>query len=423
MKIKKENKKWIIAIGLLAIVAILLFRGQLASISGACPLLPKAIYSGVYNSSTGLSLGSCGFSSLSDGTPVLWAYDLTYNTDTSFAGVISEGSSVRFLIVKNQTYEASANLYDVQQIQQINGTIAGIQSQLTSDLNSGSCGYNGYTCTALNTQIQDFNQNVQILQNAINYNTAMMSVSNSTNTNTLSSTTTPTTAATTTVSTTVATTSSSSNSPPSAWLGITNWINLLNVNISNFISSIIASFSSYFNLPTNLLSISAGNINQSTNTIKINTVMPVTVSLNIPTNKLSQTWHIGLDNLTETSCISYVYQNQTKAFVYQSPVYNATTTPYAYSFNYVPTAVGIYVLGASCQSSSTTYSSATGWTAWSTPAQVANATIAIEVINTSITPPTTNTNITNSSNLLSGIASFISGIISSFANFIKGLGL
>ncbi len=139
----------------------------------------------------------------------------------------------------------------------------------------------------------------------------------------------------------------------------------------------------------------------------------VTASFSIPIGNLTQTTST---TAVSTQCSPFVYDNTTGAVVAggSSPV-SVTSSPYTSSISYTPSSTGVYVFGAVCQTSSTTFSVTTdSWASWSTPKVYGQEQLyAINVVQPATPPPAPSFNI---SQLLDSILSAITG-------FLKGLGL
>lgn len=206
------------------------------------------------------------------------------------------------------------------------------------------------------------------------------------------------------------------SSPPSppAW----SWTSLLS-GITSFFNSIISSLAQYFAVPSgNLFSVGVQNL-QAVNTTYINTNLNISTSLQVA--NVSNAWSAGVNKVTRTSCASYIIQNKTYSYLYQSPVVNQTSSTYSYNFYFKPTIIGVVVIGASCLSSSTTYNNG-AWSVWSTPVLAAqtNRAIAVVSLNTSLNAPVTSVPISNS-NFFSSLGNFFAGIIQAIANFFSSL--
>ncbi len=230
-----------------------------------------------------------------------------------------------------------------------------------------------------------------------------------------SSTTSTTSTISTTTSTIIAT--NDSTSPP-VQKDNTSFFGTIQNSIQSFINNILSSISHYFNVPSNLFSISYSGVN-SKNITTVGTKINVSVIESIPNQYLSNKWSTGINKVVQTYCGSYVYYNSTEAYVYESPVINMTTANYSNSFSFIPTAVGIYVLGSSCLTSNTTYANGV-WSNWTTPSIIYQQNKAIAVVskNTSVAAPVTSVNISNGffGSISHDISSFIDGILKFFTN-------
>ncbi len=206
---------------------------------------------------------------------------------------------------------------------------------------------------------------------------------------------------------------SSGNTPPPPNPNIvTFFINILS-SIQNQLVSILRSFTSYFGVP-NLFSIST---TAASNITAIGKPFNVSIALTVPSNSLSNKWAPGINKVINTQCASYVFQNSTSSYVKQNPVINMTAINYTSMFTYTPTTKGVYIVGASCVTSSTSYNGQ-AWTSWSAPAIVASANLGILATNQSVSaPPVTNINI------FTTIQSTFAGIISAITSFLHNLGV
>lgn len=147
-------------------------------------------------------------------------------------------------------------------------------------------------------------------------------------------------------------------------------------------------------------------------------------NLSYVNDQISASFSVPIGNVTQTTsttavstqCSPFVYDNTTGAIVAggSSPV-SVTSSPYTTSISYTPTTTGVYVFGAVCQTSSTTYSAVTNsWASWSNPKVYGQEQLyAINVVQPATPPPPPSFNL---SQLLDSILSAITG-------FLKGLGL
>lgn len=197
-----------------------------------------------------------------------------------------------------------------------------------------------------------------------------------------------------------------------------NFFSEVQDSVQYFVNNILSSISQYFKVPSNLFSISYSGVNAK-NITTSGTQINVSVIESIPAQYISNKWATGTNRVIRTYCGSYVYYNSTKAYVYESPVINMTSANYSNSFSFIPSEVGIYVIGSSCLSSNTTYANGV-WSNWTTPSIIYQQNKAIAVVsqNTSVAAPVTSVNISNSffDSISQDISSFINGILKFFTN-------
>lgn len=139
----------------------------------------------------------------------------------------------------------------------------------------------------------------------------------------------------------------------------------------------------------------------------------LTASFSIPIGNLTQTTST---NAINTQCSPFVYDNTTGEIVAGGTnSTTVTTTPYTTSITYTPTTTGVYVYGAICQTSITSYSAVTNsWASWSTPKVYGQEQLyAVNVLQPATPPPSPSFNL---SQLLDSILSAITGAL-------RGLGL
>ena len=197
-----------------------------------------------------------------------------------------------------------------------------------------------------------------------------------------------------------------------------NFFSEVQDSVQYFVNNILSSLSQYFKIPSNLFSIGYSGVNAK-NISTSGTQINVSVADSIPVQYISNKWTTGTNKVIRTYCGSYVYYNSTKAYVYESPVINMTIANYSNSFSFIPTAVGIYVLGSSCLTSNTTYANGV-WSNWTTPSIIYQQNKAIAVVskNTSVAAPVTSVNISSGffGSISQDISSFIDGILRFFTN-------
>ena len=352
----KRNEKIVGVIAIFIVALALNSYFHILSIGGSCSLLPSQIFSGTYSSSgsSGLVINSCSFSSTNLGVPVLYQYSLTQGTVTSWAGLMTQSSPAEFLISANQSFASAANQYDEAQITNLTGEINNYQSQLTNDENTGSCGYNGYTCASFSTDISNLNTLIQILNNSIAYDNAKMSVSTSTTSTT----------ATTTGSSSTTTASGVSTSPPNPIInGITTGLSNI---VHGFLLSLQSFWTQYFNVPQGLFtfSIAATNVS-STNVTTLGSQVTGTVSLSIPSSDTSTVWSPSVTYVVRTYCQAAMDYNSTPALFENSSIVNMSTTSFTYTFPVKANQEGVIVFGGICETTNSTYSLTSGtWSAW-----------------------------------------------------------
>lgn len=148
-------------------------------------------------------------------------------------------------------------------------------------------------------------------------------------------------------------TSSPSNMPPTVAPPSFNYVNLKTQAPSHSI--------------LNLLAI-GGSVNTSPSyTIAyVGHAITNTVTLNIPSNLRTTSWSAGMTKMVNTQCGAYVWQNSTHSYLYESPINNGTGAAFSNTIIYTPTATGVYIFGAACVTTNTTFSNGV-WSAWSTP--------------------------------------------------------
>lgn len=116
----------------------------------------------------------------------------------------------------------------------------------------------------------------------------------------------------------------------------------------------------------NLFAISGVNSTVSANIIYLGNTISTTLQLNIPSYLRTTSWVAGTTKMVDTSCGSYVWSNSTNTYVYESGIYNGTGSSYSPTLSYTPTSTGVYIVGAACITTNTTFTNG-AWTSWSTP--------------------------------------------------------
>ena len=389
------------------------FIGHLLNIAYTLPL-PTQIYSGtVYGSSSQLINQNTGAPQSSglvvsgayyQGTtgavifPTDW-YQIFYNGQNN---QLQDAGVTNLYVAINKTGGAYAAQSDVSQLPGINSTIASYSSEYSANEKAATCGPNGGTCNVEEAYVQAFTQIRNVMLAAISYNNGIANQGSGT------------TSATTTIS-------GSSTTPPGSSPSTFSFATL-EANIGSFFTNLFASLSAYFNTPINLLSVNVAGA-QAKNISYPNIQLTGQVNVAIPSQYISTPYIIGLTTVRNTQCASFVYQNSTKTYVYQSPLFNATTTSYKFNFTYTPTLVGIYDFGAACQTSTVSFSGG-AWGAWTAPNTILINQTAIDVLNPTVStiPPSTTVTIGIAS-IESGISSAITSFLNAIAAFFKSLGL
>lgn len=160
-----------------------------------------------------------------------------------------------------------------------------------------------------------------------------------------------------------------------------------------------------------LYSIGVSGINKS-NITYVGTKLLVNVSLVIPSQYVSTAWNPNATTMINTQCASFVFDNHTKSYIFESNLTNQTTTNYNYRFNTTINSTGYYGIGGVCESESTTWNnSIKNWTVWSSANVITLQVQPIDVIISSKAPITQEISINN----------VINNIITSIENFIWNL--
>ena len=92
---------------------------------------------------------------------------------------------------------------------------------------------------------------------------------------------------------------------------------------------------------------------------------PIMQQVTIPLSpaNISAPWASGASSVSSTLCVSYVIQNSTASYVYQSQPQNATSSPFTAQVSYTPASAGYYTVGAACQTSYRNYTNG-AWQPW-----------------------------------------------------------
>lgn len=149
---------------------------------------------------------------------------------------------------------------------------------------------------------------------------------------------------------------------------------------------------------------------QATNISYVGT--PLTATFSVPVTNVTST--ISTTTIS-TQCVPLVIllTNSTNTLMKEGTVVSVSSSPYTASISYTPTTTGIYIFGASCQTSTATYNiSSNTWSAWSAPINQSQK-FAVKVETPATPPPPPQFN----------LSSFINSIISSISNFLKSLGI
>lgn len=141
---------------------------------------------------------------------------------------------------------------------------------------------------------------------------------------------------------------------------------------------------------------------------------PLSASFDIPISSANVTSQSG-NNAVNTQCESFVFDNTTSQIVQSSAVKVVSTTSYSSSENYTPLSTGIYVFGAICQTSTTSFNIANDtWSAWSVPKVGGQKELfATKVVEPATPPPPPQFN----------LSQFISQIINDITGFLSSLGI
>ena len=182
-----------------------------------------------------------------------------------------------------------------------------------------------------------------------------------------------------------------------------------NFNINSFLSILVANIAAFFK---QYFYFSISGLVQNSNTSVLGTIVIAKLSISINSANLTQ---IGSNFAVNTQCAPFVYNNQTQQIVDSGQVSTVSISPYNTSIDYTAPSIGVYVYGAVCQTSKTTYNMSTNsWAAWSTPAIGAQQQFyAVKIVpqGTPSSPP--------NFNLSQAIQDFINSIL----NFLKQIGL
>lgn len=199
-----------------------------------------------------------------------------------------------------------------------------------------------------------------------------------------------------------------SNPPAFSFTAIVPWLQAQ-------ISYLLSIFTAYFNAPLFF----TGGVNQTQNVSYVNQQISKTVSISIPANLQSTPYTIGASRLVSTSCAGYIYENVTKAYVYQGTPINATTSSYSTTLMYTPTDASVYLFGISCETSNSTFT--TTWSAWSPITPVLNTYQAQDVLNqgASLQPPTTQAPTFS----WASVTAWLAGVWNSITSWLHSIGL
>jgi len=421
----KDRKKILTTFGMiLGAVLILLVLAKISGyLSIVIPSLPASVYNGQTlpepNQCATLSGTSITCTGLMEGTALgnvastsysyIYPYEYCVGVPQSTGAGIEEicpnpgfsstiNPAIYIAVSANTSSITASNDNDYTQI----AAFSLLENQTEATLNSGSLPSTGNPPIASVYQagVSAMQMQISILKAAIVYNNALAS---------------NTTAATTTIPV-------QQQAPPSCNCAVSIWSSI-QTSLSSFIQFIVSNIQSYFSVP-NLLSIGVSGTSGA-NLSYVGHQLNFSAQLTLNSNNVSTPYVVGSSRIVNTQCVSYVLQNSTKAFVYQSAITNQTTPSYVKNFSFTPEQTGIFIAGASCVSASTTFSNG-AWSAWSTPVVIAQSNRALDIValNVSITPPPNPVSI-STSNISVLVVNYINGIIASIENgigsLIKGL--
>ncbi len=161
-----------------------------------------------------------------------------------------------------------------------------------------------------------------------------------------------------------------------------------------------------------LYSIGISGINAS-NITYVGTNLSVSVNLAIPSQYFTTAWNPNITTMVHTACASFIYSNNTKNYIFESPIVNMSSSPYTYSFNYKISNPGYYAIGGVCESENTTWNPTTHtWSNWTAPKPVVLQVQPIDAIVSSQPPKAQAISINNIlSDIITAIQNFISSIL------------
>jgi hypothetical protein len=141
---------------------------------------------------------------------------------------------------------------------------------------------------------------------------------------------------------------------------------------------------------------------------------PLSASFDIPISSANVTSQSG-NTAVNTQCETFVFDNTTSQIVQNTAVQTVSTTSYSSSETYTPSATGVYVFGAVCQTATTSFNIANNtWSAWSVPKIGGQKELfATKVVEPATPPPPPQFN----------LSQFISQIVTDITSFLSSLGI